>query len=112
MPLKKNQIIKIKSSAAPKEEITAYWSNDNTVQVSTSSCRVTHYGQTIVVEEKSFMMDGSHCGLCGDYNGDKRADIKSPKECVFSSNKLAAMSYRSKSKECKPLPSWALEKIR
>jgi len=111
VPLKKNQIIKIKSSAAPKEEISAYWSNDNTVQVSTSSCRVTHYGQTIVVEEKSFIMDGSHCGLCGDYNGDKRADIKSPKECVFSSNKLAAMSYRSKSKECKPLPSWALEKI-
>merc|ERR1712083_843018 len=60
----------------------------------------------------SLMADGSHCGLCGDYSMIKTADIKSPKECVLSSNKLAAYSYRVKSNQCKPLPEAISQKIR
>merc|ERR1712228_631633 len=66
---------------------------------------------TITVEEKS-NPDGSHCGLCGDHNMDKRADVKSSKGCVFSSYRLAAQSYRSKSSQCRPLSVETLNKIR
>merc|ERR1711874_336863 len=58
------------------------------------------------------MADGSHCGLCGDYNMDLRADVKSPKGCVFTSNSLAARSYRVKSDQCKPLSKTVSDKIK
>merc|ERR1711936_423008 len=86
-----------------ENECTIYWHSDNVVEISTPHARITHKGKTVSVEEKSLMADGSHCGLCGDYNMDQRADIKSPKECVLSSNKLSTYSYRVKSDQCKPL---------
>ena len=58
------------------------------------------------------MADGSHCGLCGDYNMDKRADVKSPKQCVLSSMELVAKSYRIKSEQCSPLSQSTSQKIR
>merc|ERR1711872_185841 len=73
--------------------------------------RLVHSGKTITVEEKR-NPDGSHCGLCGDHNMDKRADVKSSKGCVFSSYRLAAQSYRSKSSQCTPLSVETLNKIR
>merc|ERR1719348_2318645 len=69
----------------------------------TPSSRITHSGKTVQIEEKG-SADGSHCGLCGDYNNDRRADLKSPKKCIFQSSKLFAKSYRSKSSQCSPLP--------
>ena len=86
-----------------ENECTVYWHSDSVVEINTPHARITHKGKTVSVEEKSLMADGSHCGLCGDYNMDQRADIKSPKECVLSSNKLSAYSYRVKSDQCKPL---------
>jgi hypothetical protein len=86
-----------------ENECTVYWHSDSVVEINTPHTRITHKGKTVSVEEKSLMADGSHCGLCGDYNMDQRADIKSPKECVLSSNKLSAYSYRVKSDQCKPL---------
>merc|ERR1712025_260870 len=71
-------------------------SQDQTVTISTPSSRITHYGKTVEIEEKG-SADGSHCGLCGDYNNDKRADLKSPKKCIFQSSKLFGKSYRTKS---------------
>ena len=46
------------------------------------------------------MADGSHCGLCGDYNNDKRADVASPKGCVYKSYGTTALSYRVKNAQC------------
>merc|ERR1712025_1267979 len=86
-----------------ENECTVYWHSDNVVEINTPHARITHKGRTVSVEEKTLMADGSHCGLCGDYNMDQRADIKSPKECVLSSDKLSAYSYRVKSDQCKPL---------
>merc|ERR1712025_1555924 len=43
---------------------------------------------------------------------DQRADIKSPKECVLSSDKLSAYSYRVKSDQCKPLSKTISEEIK
>merc|ERR1711868_263010 len=98
-------------SKSPLEQVTAYWSNDNVVEIDTPHNRVQHQGKTVIVEEKS-SADGSHCGLCGDYNQDKRADLKSPQGCVFTSNWLLAQSYRSKSSDCRPLSQRTQEKIR
>merc|ERR1712112_583997 len=33
------------------------------------------------------------CGLCGDLNDEKTADVRSAKQCVMSSPKLAAYSF-------------------
>merc|ERR1712025_236912 len=78
VPLKKNEKI-ILSSRSPLNQVTAYWSNDNVVEINTPHNRVQHQGKTVIVEEKT-SADGSHCGLCGDYNQDRRADPKSA-EC-------------------------------
>lgn len=112
--LNKNEkkTIKIESDSLLKGEVTLYWHSDNVVEVNTPHSRITHKGRVVSVEEKSLMADGSHCGLCGDYSMIKSADIKSPKECVLSTNKLAAKSYRVKSSQCKPLPESISNKIR
>merc|ERR1712010_141297 len=61
-----------------ENECSVFWHSDNVVEIDTPHARITHKGKTVSVEEKSLMADGSHCGLCGDYNMDQRADIKSP----------------------------------
>merc|ERR1711936_733994 len=112
--LNKNEkkIMKINSPLSLETECTVYWHSDNVVEVNTPHSRITHKGKTVSVEEKSLMADGSHCGLCGDYNMDLRADVKSPKGCVFTSNSLAARSYRVKSDQCKPLSKTVSDKIK
>jgi len=112
--LKKNEMktIKIESDSLLKGECTIYWHSDNVVEINTPNTRITHKGKTVSVEEKTLMADGSRCGLCGDYSRVKTADIKSPKECVLSSDKLSALTYRVKSHECKPLPDSIYQKIR
>merc|ERR1711973_549086 len=94
-----------------QEQITAYYGQDQTVTISTPSSRITHYGKTVEIEEKG-SADGSHCGLCGDYNNDKRADLKSPKKCIFKSSKLFGKSYRPKSSQCSPLSQQTIEEIK
>merc|ERR1712033_141717 len=89
--LRKNEKITLKSSSA-LEQITAYWTNDNTVVINTPK--------------------GSQCGLCGDYNMDKRTDVLSSKGCIMSSIKLAAHTYRSKSEQCRPISEKTLSQIR
>jgi hypothetical protein len=95
-----------------ENECTVYWHSDSVVEINTPHARITHKGKTVSVEEKSLMADGSHCGLCGDYSMVQTADIKSPKECVLSSSKLSAYSYRVKSNQCKPLPQSISNQIR
>ena len=63
--------------------------------------RVTLYnGKEAKVEDKNLLADGSQCGLCGDYNRNLVAEIKSPKGCVYSSPYAAALSYRSRKGMC------------
>merc|ERR1711872_9627 len=65
---------------------------------STPSSRITHYGKTVEIEEKG-SADGSHCGLCGDYNNDKRADLKSPKKCQIRREEQECAKYETKRTE-------------
>merc|ERR1712115_114627 len=104
--LSKNQKITLSS----QEKISAYLTEDKTVVISTPTSRITHSGKTVEIEE-SGPADGSHCGLCGDYNKDKRADLKSPKKCIFKSDSLFGKSYRSKSSQCTPLSQQTQLKI-
>ena len=105
------QLVKnMKISLSSDKTITAYLTEDKTVVISSPSSRITHSGKTVEIE-KSGPADGSHCGLCGDYNQDKRADLKSPKKCLYKSDSLLAMSYRSKSSQCSPLPQQTQLKI-
>merc|ERR1711910_168828 len=104
--LSKNKKISLTSD----KKISAILTEDNTVVIFTPSSRITHSGKTVEIEETG-PADGSHCGLCGDYNKDKRADLKSPKKCIFKSNSLFGKSYRSKSSQCTPLPQHTQQKI-
>jgi len=45
------------------------------------------------------------CGLCGDLNDEKIADVRSAKQCVMSSPKLAAYSYMVQDRKCSGIPS-------
>ena len=74
---------------------------DNSLVLETPSARITHTGNEVIVEEKSILADGSHCGLCGDYNNDIQADIKSPKGCIYKSQHVTALSYRINSSQCR-----------
>merc|ERR1719510_1526540 len=100
-----------KISLSSDKKITVYLTEDKTVKISTPSSRITHSGKTVEIEENG-PADGSHCGLCGDYNQDKRADLKSPKKCIFKSDSLFGKSYRSKSSQCSPLPQQTQQKIK
>ena len=59
------------TTLSSQEQITAYYGGDYTVTINTPSSRITHSGQMVEIEEKG-TADGSHCGLCGDYNNDRR----------------------------------------
>jgi len=45
------------------------------------------------------------CGLCGDLNDEKVADVPSAKQCVMSSPKLAAYSYMVEDRKCAGIPT-------
>jgi len=45
------------------------------------------------------------CGLCGDLNDEKTADVRSAKQCVMSSPKLAAYSFMVEDRKCAGIPT-------
>merc|ERR1712002_840742 len=45
------------------------------------------------------------CGLCGDLNDEKVADVPSAKQCVMSSPKLAAYIYMVEDRKCAGIPT-------
>ena len=57
--------------------------------------------------EGSNLLKNKLCGLCGDNNNNKIADVPSPGKCLLSTPKLELASYRVSlpSKPCSPLPS-------
>jgi len=41
----------------------------------------------------SYLLRARACGLCGDLNGEKTADLKTPRQCIMSRPRFAAYSY-------------------
>merc|ERR1719228_460969 len=59
------------------------------------------------VEVKTFQwaLRNLACGLCGDMNDEKTADLKSAGKCVMSQPKLAALSYMVEDGQCEGIPA-------
>ena len=63
--------------------------------------------------EGSNLLKNKLCGLCGDNNNNKIADVPSPRKCLLSKPKFELASYRVSlpSKPCRPLPSHLKEEL-
>ena len=70
-----------------------------------SKVNVLFDGKRVKVEGSN-MLKNKLCGLCGDNNNKKIADVPSPRQCLLSKPKLEVASYRVSlpSKRCSPLP--------
>ena len=74
---------------------------------------------SVLFDGKRVKLEGSNllknklCGLCGDNNNNKIADVPSPGKCLMSKPKLELASYRVSlpSKPCSPLPSHLREEL-
>jgi len=80
-------------------------SKDNVVVLESSKVNVLFDGKRVKVEGSN-MLKNKLCGLCGDNNNKKIADVPSPRQCLLSKPKLEVASYRVSlpSKRCSPLP--------
>merc|ERR1712200_362108 len=80
-----------------------YRSADNILVVETPYNRVIYDAQTVEIEG-TYPSGGKYCGLCGDKNGDKRADVRNAKG-ITSSPQTSAISFRIESDSCSSLSS-------
>jgi len=92
--------------------ITVRWSH-GIVTVDTRSQRVIYNGKDMDVVDKAIIAAGDHCGLCGDQNRMRQADIKSSTQCIHTSLLSMAHSFRLNNviEQCSSLPSAAIEKL-
>merc|ERR1711911_28418 len=90
--------------------VTVRWSRGILV-VDTPTHRVIHGGKVLDVLDKALMAAGDQCGLCGDHNRMRLADIKSSTRCIHTSLISMAHSFRVNSAmgQCAPLPTAAIE---
>eukprot|EP00092_Neocalanus_flemingeri_P009183 GFUD01009884.1.p1 GENE.GFUD01009884.1~~GFUD01009884.1.p1 ORF type:complete len:1721 (+),score=446.76 GFUD01009884.1:69-5231(+) len=69
------------------------------------------YADSESVEVKTFQhrWRNQACGLCGDLNDEKTADLKSAGSCIMSTPKLAAYSYMITDNKCQGIPAQHLK---
>merc|ERR1712010_260854 len=87
-------------------------SKDNVVILKGSKISVLFDGKRVKLEGSN-LLKNKLCGLCGDNNNNKIADVPSPGKCLMSKPKLELASYRVSlpSKPCSPLPSHLKEEL-
>ena len=80
-------------------------SADNVMILKSSKVSVHFDGKRVKVEGSN-LLKNKLCGLCGDNNNKKVADVPSPRQCLLSKPELEVASYRVSlpSKTCSPLP--------
>jgi len=61
-------------------------------------------GESLEVKTFQHSLRNQVCGLCGDLNDEKTADMKSAGMCIMSSPKLAAYSYMVPDNKCAGIP--------
>ena len=68
---------------------------------------ISVYADKDSIEVKTYqhLFRNRACGLCGDLNDEKLADVKSSGECIMSSQKLSAYSYMIKDSSCQGIPT-------
>merc|ERR1719209_1919529 len=62
-------------------------------------------GESLEVRTFQHSLRNQACGLCGDLNDEKTADMKSAGMCIMSSPQLAAYSYMVPDNTCKGVPT-------
>lgn len=65
---------------------------DGSLQVFSPVVKVTTNGRSIVIFGSEIMRN-STVGICGDFNGEKSVEFRSPKDCALSSGTLLVASY-------------------
>merc|ERR1712088_397598 len=87
-------------------------SKDNVVILKSAKVSVLFDGKRVKLEGSN-LLKNKLCGLCGDNNNNKIADVPSPGKCLMSKPKLEVASYRVSlpSKPCSPLPSHLKEEL-
>ena len=65
--------------------------------------------QSAQVKTYQWALRNLACGLCGDLNGEKTADVRSANNCVMSKPKLAALSYMVQDQTCAGIPKQYME---
>merc|ERR1719277_633542 len=87
-------------------------SKDNVVILKSSKIGVLFDGKRAKLEGSN-LLKNKLCGLCGDNNNNKLADVPSPRKCLLSTPELELASYRVSlpSNTCSPLPSHLKEQL-
>merc|ERR1719232_359384 len=87
-------------------------SKDNVVILKSSKIEVLFDGKRVKLEGSN-LLKNKLCGLCGDNNNNKLADVPSPRKCLLSTPELELASYRVSlpSKTCSPLPNHLKEQL-
>merc|ERR1712117_771937 len=87
-------------------------SKDNVVILKSSKIGVLFDGKRVKLEGSN-LLKNKLCGLCGDNNNNKLADVPSPRKCLLSTPELELASYRVSlpSKSCSPLPTQVKEEL-
>merc|ERR1719378_1879734 len=75
------------------------------VSVEISMVRKLLILKRVEVQSYQFILRNKACGLCGDLNGEKTADLKTTHQCIRSSPTLAAYSYMITDSSCQGVPS-------
>jgi len=80
---------------------------DGVAELSSSDYGLTVYADSESVEVMTYqhLLRDQTCGLCGDLNDEKTADVKTEGQCIMSNPALAAYSFMLNDSSCQGIPS-------
>lgn len=110
--LRKGDYVDVKDSHG-EVVLTLKESVNGIIELNSRWIKVTFDGYKAQLET-SILIKSKLCGLCGDLNDQKMADLRGPKKCVYSKPELLSAAYRVSipSHTCQPLSSHITEKLR
>ena len=76
--------------------------SDDVIVLESDNNIITFDGKTIWIESTPLQKSGQQCGLCGNLNGDRKADVETAQFCVVTRPQIAAITFRIQ-KNCSPL---------
>jgi hypothetical protein len=98
-----NHAHEIKQNGETVIKILKRTDGEISVNAPSKGLKVISDGLNIRVEASN-MLRGRLCGLCGDFNGEKMAELKGPRGCVHISPLTFGRSYAVQSQGCSSLP--------
>jgi hypothetical protein len=85
---------------------------DGVVILESKNVNIVYNGFKVQVEA-SYLQKNRLCGLCGDLNGQQQADLRGPRECIYSEPEVFAASYRVQiqGEQCQELSNHIQQKL-